>query len=87
MKNLTVKETEWLLDFVESSIVNECLGEDDGRYEEWEAMLEKLQSDKVLTDKEKEMLKQHLEEVADTCDLFSDEEKELMRTVAAKVAC
>lgn len=87
MKNLTVKEAEWLLDFVESSIVNECLGEDDGRYEEWEAMLDSLKADVALTAKEKEMLKKHLEEVADTCDLFSDEEKELMRTVAAKLKC
>lgn len=84
---LAAEERDYLIELIDSAIGNDCFGDDDSAYDAWENISDKLKKGYGLCSMEQDMVKKWLLSMADGCEAFEYEERELMRIIAGKVTC
>ena len=83
--SITDEEKQFLLDDIESAVVNECLGDDEKIYDAFADIHSKIKDGKNLYQFELEMVAKFLTGLCDCPEFFSEEETLMRRELAKKI--
>ena len=83
--SITEEEKQFLLDDIESAVVNECLGDDEKIYDAFADIHSKIKDGKNLYQFELEMVAKFLTGLCDCPEFFSEEETLMRRALADKI--
>ena len=83
--SITDEEKQFLLDDIESAVVNECLGDDEKIYDAFADIHSKIKDGKNLYQFELEMVAKFLTGLCDCPEFFSEEETLMRHALAKKI--
>lgn len=83
--SITDEEKQFLLDDIESAVVNECLGDDEKIYDAFADIHSKIKDGKNLYQFELEMVAKFLTGLCDCPEFFPEEETLMRRALADKI--